>query len=298
MKRLLQLFFLALLGLGPTGQVCSQPTQLSALSGMAAPSKAISRQYNGEESIYYYDDGASHYFVLQNVGDPDNAVIATFPSDYDVLDFEVYRDSVYFCGSHPNGGNPFGMVGFIGVADLFYNNGPYNICDVQNLMADHDLLAEHIVSFDRMDVFEDADVHFAVVGEMAQDSDLRRVFADIWYVSGGWTGDVVYDKDGLYVPTDITCTEDAVVVGAYDELLDGPVLLVYSKVANFPSAPLYPHLFRIKDPKLIYDNVLVERLQGNDVAVTNLFKDYDTGEEGIALHYVADVTSLLSIGYP
>ena len=302
MKRLHQLFIMAMLLIGYGNVLDAQPTQVSALDGWATPKNALSRQYTDEECIYYFDDGTDHYFVLQNVGDPDNAIIASFPSFFELHDFEIYQDIVYFCGKFPNAGNPYGIVGFIKVGDLFYYNGPYSMSIVDNLTFGSSYYSNtHMTSCDRMDLFEDNTgiVHMAIVGELAHSpsySELRRTFADIWFDGTNWIGNVMYHKEDLYKPTDITCTDNTVVVSAYDELHKGAILLVYKKVAHFPYSPFYPYAIKIDDPTLIEDNVLIERLREDDVVVTNFFKDPSTGDFVTALHYVQDVTSLPSTG--
>ncbi len=301
MKKTFHLFIMAMLLIGSGNVLHAQPTQVSALDGRATPKNALSRQYTDEECIYYFDDGTDHYFVLQNVGDPDNAIIASFPSFLELHDFEIYQDIIYFCGKFPNTGNPYGIVGFIKVHELFYNNGPYNMSIVNYLYFGTIYSNTHMTSCDRMDLFEDNTgiVHMAIVGELAHSPsyyELRRTFADIWFDGTNWIGNVMYHKDDLYKPTDITCTDNAVVVSAYDELHRGTILLVYKKAAHFPCLPFYSYAIKIDDPTLIEDNVLIERLREDDVVVTNLFKDPATGDYGTALHYIQDVTSLPSTG--
>ena len=301
MKRQHQFFIMAMLLTGMGNVMHAQSPQVSALYGMATPTYALSRQYTDEQCIYYFDDGTYRYFVLQNIEDPSNAIIASFPSAYELHDFEIHQDIVYFCGKKPNAGNPYGMVGFISVNDLFYTNGPYNMSTVNSLTLWGVSSSAHMTSCDRMDIFEDnaGIVHLAIVGELAQNleySELRRTFADIWFDGTNWTGNVMYHKDDLYKPTDITCTDNAVVVSAYDEFRKGAILLVYKKVSHFPTSPIYPYVIKIVDPTVIEDNVLVERLRENDVAVTNFFIDPATGKYSTALHYVQDVTSLPTTG--
>lgn len=301
MKTLLQLNVMAALLVGLGNVLNAQPTQLSSLVGQAIPKNSLSRQYTTDECIYYFDDGTDHYFVLQSVGDPDNAIIASIPSFIELHDFEIYQDNIYFCGKIPSSVNPYGIVGSIGVYDLFFNNGTYNTSTVDNLYFGTTPTYVHMTSCDRMDLFEDINgvVHLAIVGELAHSQtymELRRTFADIWFDGTNWFGKVMYHKEDLYKPTDITCTNNAVVVSAYDELHRGAILLVYKKMASFPTAPIYPYTIKIDDPFLLEDNVLVERLREDDVVVTNFFKDPTTGDFGTALHYVLNVTTLPSTG--
>ena len=300
MKRHFLFLVMAVLLVGPGQMLHAQLPQVSTLSGMPDPQNTISRQYENKMTIHYFDDGGKHYFVLQDPSNPNQVIWADFSPYLEIHDFEIYKDFLYFCGERPNAGNPIGIVGFITVDDLFYNNGQYNICTVNSLSLWGSSTYSHMTSCDKMDLFVDNGIiHMAVVGELAHSSDyseLRRTYADIWYDGYGWKGNVMYHKDDLYKPTDITCTDNTVVIAAYDEYRKGAVILVYKKYSQFPNYPVYSHVIKIDDPVLITDNVLVERLKGDDVVVTNLYKDPITSETGTALHFIKDVTSLPNNG--
>lgn len=301
MKKHYLLSSIVVLLFGCANVVYAQPTQLASLEGRAKPNNALSRQYTIGESIYYFEDDTAHYFVLQNEAVPDDAILAPFPSFLEVHDFEIYQDVMYFCGKYPNGGTPYGLVGFVNVPELFNSNGPYNLSIVDYLTFDYEPTNAHMTSCNRMDVFEDdiGIVHMAIVGEIAHTYDLgtsNSTFADIWFDGSDWMGSVMYHKDDLYKATDITCTDDAVVVSAYDENHKGPVILVYKKIERFPTVPVYPYAIHVVDPQLIGDNVLVERLSANDVVVTNHFYDSGTNEYGTAIHFIQEVINLPSIG--
>lgn len=301
MKKPFLFFIMTVLLVGPGKVLQAQLQEVTTLDGWMAPQNALARQYTNEKTIYYFDDGPNHYFVLQDNSIPNQVTIAEFFPFLEVHDFEIYQNIVYFCGKFPNSGNPYGIVGFIKVDDLFYFNGPYNMSIVNNLTLWGYYTNTPMTSCDRMDLFVDYNglVHMAIVGELVHGSGssaLRRTFADIWFNGSDWIGNVMYQKDDLYKPTDITCTDDAVVITAYDDDNKGAILLVYKKDEHFPSLPVYSHVFRIDDPMVIADNVLVERLNGNDVVVTNHFQDPSTGDYGTALHYIPDVINLPNTG--
>ncbi|MCR5445091.1 MAG: hypothetical protein K6E96_05365 [Bacteroidales bacterium] len=275
-----------------TGGVWAQ--EVTTLMGMSTPQKNLVRQYTATQSIHYVKIGINHYFVLHDLADPDSAIVADFPNEYDVNDFEVYHDTVYFCGTEPNGGNPFGIVGFISVADLFYYNHDYNIGTVKYLFYNNDSTDIHLTSLDRMDLYdENGIVHIAAVGEMALVADysnLRRTACDLWFNRplSRWWGTVLHQKDDLYKPSDITCTDNAVVVSAYDDNPNYSILLAFRIGADFPDHPLYPYSIRIGDRRY-GDNVLVERLRNNDVAVAHYSLDPGSGEYMTALHRIDNI---------
>ena len=302
MKRHFLFLVMAVLLVGPGQMLQAQLPEVSTLPGLQPPQSSITRQYKDKMAIHYYDDGSKHYFVLQDPGNPNQAILADFFPYLEIHDFEIYQGVLYFCGKFPNGGNPYGIVGFVKIDDLFYNNGIYNISIVNSLYLWGSSTNTPMTSCDKMDLFEDSYgyVHLAIVGELSHGSyyysNLRRTYADIWYDGYAWKGNVMYHKDDLYKPTDITCTDNAVVVTAYDEDRNGAILIVHKKYDQFPIYPAYSHVIKIDDPMVIAKNVLVERLRDDDVVVTNHYKDPHTGEIGTALHSIHNILALESTG--
>lgn len=294
MKRLFLLFTALTLGLADV----VQSQDIATLTGFPPLKNAVARQYTPDQSIYYCDDGENHYFVLYDINNPTTAIVSNFPSQYFIKDFEVFEDTVFFCGIYPQPSTPYGFVGQISVQDLFYLNNPYNIGTLLFLNIEPCPPTPYLATFDRMDVFRDGEfVHLAIVGELEHSvvygGSLRRSAFDIWFDGTNWVGQALYDKDDLYKPCDITCTKDYVVVSAYDNNKNYSVLLVFDKISGFPSYPIAYNSFRINDRR--YDDViLVERLKGNDVAVSHYFEDPSDGSYGTAVHYINDVQTLPS----
>lgn len=274
--------------------------EVATLTGEPLLRSAIVRQYIDNTNIHYCSDiNGNHYFVLYQHANPTNAIVANFPSNLEVHDFEVFEKNVYFCGTSPNGGNPYGMVGQISIYDLFYNNGPYNIGILQNSYLDTLPLASHLASCDRMDVFKrGGHVHLAIVGELELGSTyggtLRRTACDIWFNGTDWTGSMLYQKNDLYKTSDITCTEQAVVVSAYDNDSSYVLLLAFNKVAGFPSYPISPLSIKLQDQRAD-NNILIERLSGDDVALAHYFHDTVTQDYGVAIHHIPNVTTIPSL---
>lgn len=278
------------------------------LTGLPPLKNAVSRQYTPNQSIYYCNDGVSHYFVLYNLGNPSSVIVAEFPSYLELKDFEVFEDMVFFCGVFPQSTTPWGFVGQISVQDLFYNNGPYNLATHFQLNIAPCPPTAYIATCDRMDVFKDGGyVHLAIVGELEHSlyygTSLHHCAFDIWFDGTNWQGRALYQKEEYYKPCDITCTENYVVVTAYDNNLDYSVLLVFDKITGYPSFPIVNKSFRLNDRR--FDSIiLVERLHGNDIAVSHYYDDRGTGSYGTAVHYINDVSTLptplyhFSLHYP
>ncbi|MBP5546799.1 MAG: hypothetical protein J6X59_05945 [Bacteroidales bacterium] len=271
---------------------------LVMLTGFPPLRNAVSRQYLPEQSIYYCEDLESHYFVLYDIGSPNSVIVSEFPSYLELKDFEVYEDTVFFCGVFPQSTTPWGFVGQISVQDLFYNNGPYNIGTYFQLNKAPCPPTAYIATCDRMDVFRDSGyVHLAIVGELEHSlyygTSLRRSAFDIWFDGTYWQGKALYQKEEYYKPCDITCTENYVVVSAYDDDLDYSVLLVFKKITGYPAFPIANNSFRLHDRRFD-NNILVERLLEDDIAVSHYF--FDTADKiyGTAVHYINDVSMLPS----
>lgn len=267
--------------------------ELTTLAGWPVPQKNLVRQWNENCSIHYMEIGSVHRFVLHDLADSSNVIVATFPANYEVNDFEIYDSTVYFCGTIPNGGDPYGIAGYIAIKDLFYYNQPYNYCFINQMyfIDPNTPTNTHITSLDRMDVFEDAGrIHIAAVGEMAHGSgynELRRTVCDIQY-TGSWNGMALYQKEDIYKPSDITCTDHTIVASAYDDNTSYSILLAFKKNTDFPATPLYPYSIRIGDRR-VGDNVLVERLWNDNIAVSHYSHDPSTGDYSVAVHQLDNV---------
>lgn len=266
------------------------------LTGFLPLKNAVSRQYTPEQSIYYCEDEASHYFVLYGLNNPNSVIVSEFPSYLELKDFEVYEDTVFFCGVFPQSTTPLGFVGQISVQDLFYNNVPYDLATHFQLNIEPCPPTAYIATCDRMDVFRDSGyVHLAIVGELEHSlyygTSLRRSAFDIWFDGTNWHGKALYQKEEYYKPCDITCTENYVVVSAYDDDLDYSVLLVFKKITGYPAFPIANNSFRLHDRRFD-NNILVERLREDDIAVSHYYKDRGTGSYGTAVHYINGVSTL------
>lgn len=296
MKKPILLFTLLSIIWSLTGALRSQ--EVATLIGKPTLQSTIVRQFGGDTNIHYCNDiYGNHYFVLKERTHPDSAIVAEFPNDMEVHDFEINKNTIYFCGTSPNGGNPWGIVGKIDIGDLFYGNGSYNIGITPYSFYRGNLSSEHLTSCDRMDLFEYGGfVHMAIVGEMAHGftyNNLRRTAADIWFDGTNWTGAMLYQKEDFYKTSDITCTNHYIVVSAYDTSSSYSLLLLFDKQANFPTSPTFPYSIKIYDRRAD-NNILVERLQSDNIAVAHYFYDTATLEYGTAVHYISHVSLLPS----
>lgn len=88
-------------------------------------SNQIVRCYNQTNIISYLVSGNDHYFVLDD--NSGTLIHQTIQKNYDVNDFVVYNDYVFFCGQNTLSSSAF--VGFFDINDLFYNEGSFHITE-------------------------------------------------------------------------------------------------------------------------------------------------------------------------
>lgn len=303
-KKRLTLIFSALLW-AVSGTVAGQ--EISYIPALKGPSRCV-RQYIGnhtpfyinDATIYYVEYNGSNFFVFYDISNPSTAIVSPLPQGYSVGEFEILNDTVYFCGTFTNSGNPLGIVGFISVNDLFFYNGTYTIGHINPLQEPSGYVTPaHFSSFDRMDLYVDANgvTHFAVVGQLEHTfiiGESRRSAADIWYDSNHlWKGCALNQKHNPNLPTDITCTNNFVVVSGTTTDETMPLFMVFEKRPGFPKYPIMDTLNVLKDA-LYCSPVLVERLQGNDIAMAYYYSS-DAGN-GTSIHYFNDIANIPMTG--
>lgn len=91
MKKLLHQFIILVAIFSPLG---AGAQNLDVINDIEADKLAIVRQYDAESSIYYFESTNlnKHFFVLYSVSTPGNVILAEFPSNMHVYDFEIYED--------------------------------------------------------------------------------------------------------------------------------------------------------------------------------------------------------------
>ena len=268
---------------------CSKAQDIAHPTTLKGISKIVRQQKNSVD-VYFVENGNSYYFVYYDSSNPTSAAVASFPSGHKVLDFEIYNGCVFFCGTFDNHGDTVGMVGFIPINSLFYDNtGNYTIGYINSMLLNGNPTHCHFSSIDRLDlVLYNNTVRMAVVGQLEQSAvngaTRRRSTADIWFETTQtphWVGSALYQKEDYYRPTDITCTDRYVVASGYTPGSSHPVLTVFKKFPHFVQSPTTPYSFILND-SLEADSVLVERLENNDIA---LAYNYQDDAIGTAIHH-------------
>lgn len=263
---------------------CSRAQDIAHPTTLKGISKIVRQQKNSVD-VYFVENGNSYYFVYYDSSNPTSAAVASFPSGHNVLDFEIYNGCVFFCGTFDNHGDTVGMVGFIPINSLFYDNtGNYTIGYINSMLLNGNPTHCHFSSIDRLDlVLYNNTVRMAVVGQLEQSAangaTRRRSTADIWFETTPtphWTGSALYQKEDYYRPTDITCTDRYVVASGYTPGSSHPVLTVFKKFPHFVQSPTTPYSFILSD-SLDVDSVLIERLENNDIAVAYNYRDVTRG---------------------
>lgn len=158
MKRI---FFIAIFSMMFSMFVIAQP-QNATTYGLFSSNveKTIVRILDYPVSISYIATSSEYYFTY-NDGVSNNTINVEFDNTYNVNDFVIEQDTVFFCGSSSNG---IGFIGHFVISDFFWGTHSYFITSVpfqdnQNIVG----------SFDKMvALFHSGCRKIALIGRMTQ----------------------------------------------------------------------------------------------------------------------------------
>lgn len=215
-------------------------------------------------------------FILLEDSNP-TALIAEVPADFCALDFEILRDTLYFCGVyHSNPTQDYGIVGFFDINHVFYSAGDINYC-IPLFTYTPPPYALQVTKLWRMDLYTfDNQVHIAAVGQSElqyPDNGTRTTIVDAYCNVGTWHLNTFYDRDGNEYYTDITATEHYVVAAGrrHDWYGDAACVRIYDQSPGFLGSPLHPNsIISIRDSQAV-GKVLVEALEQDTFALTHYY---------------------------
>lgn len=210
MKKALIISFFAMLPL----MCAAQGDNIYEVLGVT-PKTAIVRYWHESEYVVYYLDGAYYHFSLVDMSA--NTFVDFESKNIIVNDFEIERDTVFFCGTKV--GDP--VFGFFHIPTLFaaatgmqtmnlggwhpspgYPSGQERITDLMKLKVQKCIDGIHGYMTGKAELyFHDSTYN-------------NRCIVDMRYswMGGGWTGDYVQEYGSIYYYDDITVTADSVVV--------------------------------------------------------------------------------------
>ena len=195
---------------------CSQSVIYTHLGSNSEYSKI--RHYRNDVDIRY------EFFTLNPYGarafyyvDRSSGLVFSFtlPLYYDIADFEIYNDNVYFCGS--NNTDPY--WGYFNIDSVFFYSGDVHFAMI-NLPVNNNGAAYIDVPLN-LDVFEESGkIHVVMVGSGYENYTYCGYIAEAWQASLGWSFQYTMDTSHTVLYKDVAVTDSYVVVlgGTYTSI--------------------------------------------------------------------------------
>ena len=166
-------------------------------------------------SFYTCDEKGFYYIDRQN----NITYRANLPCQFDVYDFRILGDNVYFCGWK----NEKIIIGWFVINDVFFLNGDINLYIFQPTLAQFDRGWDSFESFRRLKVFErNGETHLVMVGNgihvVNNTYSGGSVIVDAWTSNHtSWQFNYTMDYGGILNYEDIAITDKYVVISAIDD---------------------------------------------------------------------------------
>jgi hypothetical protein len=250
--------------------------------------KTIVRQLDNNIAIAYTQEKDDQgYFLYDNYG-VDFRCADMLPNCR-VYDFEIYNDTVFFCGKYEH--NIYGVCGLFGFFDInevFFNGGAFNCAyftfSTNPYYAEYDL--QPTIPW-RMDVFNKGYTHIAAVGACVQKGASRTpidgtAVYDVYFDGTGWHCEAYSQKPGQQYYTDIVTTEHYVVAVAKTDyyFYNNCYVRLFDKVSGFLSSTISNHCINVVD-NTPEGKVIVDAMDNDTFAVSNFY--YNSTEAGLTV---------------
>lgn len=241
----------------------------------------IIRQYQDDQSVIYISTATDCYFAWSD----NQTMVNLFSIDcgYVVNDFEIYGDTVCFCG-HYNGTPTYGLVGWFCIPDLLASTDGFHLFYYQFETAAYgsSVSTSFVVNFNDLTVFKGEDpglLHVALVGETKDNEscvvELKGVFqTNTWSYTSGTS----HPHAGTL--TQVVETDNYIAVGGIGLSIDqvSTVHRAFYKNNMFASPCLGDWLYRYTGgqyPTCTYPvgSFKMTAMDGDTVATTSLFLD-------------------------
>lgn len=211
---------------------------------------SIVRQWRDQEYIVYSRQGSTPGIMAYHDNVAGVIRRAALPGDMVINDFRISRDTVYAGGSVMYGGHQVGMLGCFAIGDLL--SGSFNFYWTRfgesNMFVDmcSNNSYDQVTGVKRLEVFQCGRTmrqHVAYISDnviLGSPGDyssimLRRIgCGDAGFYNPNWLlNQYHYNKDGREKYTDVTLTDQHVVVVSYDSDYYHFRFELYDKVFNF-----------------------------------------------------------------
>ncbi|MBR3725495.1 MAG: hypothetical protein IKN11_08935 [Bacteroidales bacterium] len=267
---------------------------------------SIVRQWRGQEYIVYSRLGTMPGVMAYH----DNAagVIrrAVLPGDMVINDFRISRDTVYAGGSVMYGGHQVGMLGCFAIGDLlsgsftfYWTRFSVSYMGLTDLCRNDSY--DQVTGVKRLEVFQCGRTmrqHVAYISDnliLRSSGDyssimLRRIgCGDAEFYNHNWIlNDYHYNKDGREKYTDITLTDNHVVVVSFDSDYYHFRFELYDKVFNFAHSIPPPGGTVVYDfsDHVVEGRVMAAAITGDMFAAAYHYHD-PSGDCGLAIKWIS-----------
>lgn len=246
----------------------------------------IIRQYQDEQAIVYVKTSAGCYFAWSD----NQNMVRLFGIDckYTVNDFEIYEDTVCFCGHYFNGTDMYGLVGWFCVPDLLAGTDSFHIFYDRYWTTAYGAsgsLSSYVTEFNDLTIFEGEEpdsLHVALVGK-THDGEATVVELRGQFLTNTWSYTSGTSHPDAGTLEQVAETDNYIVVGGIGLAIDqvSTVHRAFTKFAMFPSASSGDNLYRYTGgSSYLYPNCnypvgsfKMTAVDSDKVATTSLFLD-------------------------
>lgn len=203
--------------------------------GVPATKKTIVREMKENVAIVYSYDGTDGWFSYVDMNTPD-CYSAKIPG-LEVNDFEIYKDTVYFCGK----GGGVAVAGYFDINATFFMGAPAQYafmpssiyCQIDNPFPNY----EDIIDLRKIVVMNNpgGQPHMLMIGEATCTHSVNlvnRCIVDVYYDGSDWEIAMTQEHESILYFDDIAVTDNYVIAAGHKHPQDGEYLTSFPRPTN------------------------------------------------------------------
>lgn len=257
---------------------CFAQTEVVSFTTLDDPiQKTLIRSYNYPDVISYVETATRHAFIYTDMQTFHQ--IGDINPDFEVNDYALWNDTVYFCGKTTIGTTSYGILGYFRCSDFFTFPGHYFF----QTFLPSDTAGNHVTNLSRLVCYRDIRniLHMVAIGtESANDNSCIVDFLPTTTSPNNYTVGIVDKQEWPFNKIrDITCTDDYLVASGFylKQPDEGIALRLFDKNRLFPLGGMQDslHTYSYASLHKMYstDNFPIVHIYGNLVATTVYEKD-------------------------
>ena len=228
-------------------------------------SNSIIREWKTGYSIVY---GISEWFPSSKcffLYDPTGAThnLIELSDQYEVSDFRIVNDSVFFCGRDIL--TKVGIVGFFSIYNTVYGSFGISIGELK----DNGSIPQYVRNAKRMDVFcYDGATHIVYVGDMVSSSmTYTTTVGEAYYNGGNWNIEFYDNTVGDMIFTDVAASNKCVAAVAKKNMDTNCYVHAFKAAPSFLNSPLSMGNVMVLNGRGPLGDILVEDLSDSQFAL-------------------------------